>query len=83
MRENEIQFEEILSEDTIFNLSAYKYASVIAFTDDTDYCYRMEEHPSITKTFSSKNLRDMKILLICWAEWRRKSASSMSNALCV
>jgi len=56
LRENEIQFEEILSEDTIFNLSAYKYASVIAFTDDTDYCYRMEEHPSITKTFSSKKL---------------------------
>lgn len=56
LRENEIRFEKILSEDTIFNLSAYKYADVIAFTRDTDYCYRMEEHPSITKTFSSKKL---------------------------
>lgn len=56
LRENEIRFEEILSEDTIFNLSAYKYAGVIAFTYDTDYCYRAEDHSSIAKTFSSKKL---------------------------
>ena len=53
---NKIMFENILSEDTIFNLSAYKYANVISFTGDTDYCYRQDNQPSIMKTFSEKKL---------------------------
>lgn len=53
---NNIRFENILSEDTIFNLPAYKYAEVIAFTGDTDYCYRQDNQPSIMKTFSEKKI---------------------------
>lgn len=51
-----LEFKEILSEDIIFNLSAYKYAKVITFTGDTDYCYRKDDQPSITQTFSEKKL---------------------------
>ena len=54
--DNKIEFKEILSEDIIFNLSAYKHANVITFTGDTDYCYRKDEQPSITQTFSEKKL---------------------------
>lgn len=53
---NNIEFREILSEDIIFNLLAYKYAKVITFTGDIDYCYRKDEQPSITQTFSEKTL---------------------------
>ncbi|MDO5852291.1 MAG: glycosyltransferase [Methanobacteriaceae archaeon] len=51
-----LEFKEILSEDIIYNLSAYKYAKIITFTGDTDYCYRKDEQPSITQTFSEKKL---------------------------
>ena len=54
--DNMIEFKEILSEDIIFNLSAYKHANVITFTGDTDYCYRKDEQPSITQTFSENKL---------------------------
>lgn len=54
--EHKLEFQEILSEDIIFNLSAYKYAKVITFTGDTDYYYRKDEQPSITQTFSEKKL---------------------------
>lgn len=53
---NKIIFENILSEDTIFNLSAYKHADIIAFIENTDYCYRQDNQPSIMKTFSEKKL---------------------------
>jgi len=53
---NKIMFENILSEDTIFNLSAYKYADVIAFIGSSDYCYRQDNQPSIMKTFSENKL---------------------------
>lgn len=56
LKENELHFKEILSEDIVFNLSAYSCADIITFISDTDYCYRMDDHPSITKTFSSKKL---------------------------
>ena len=56
LQKNGLRFEAILSEDTIFNLSAYRCADVIAFTGDTDYCYRMDEHPSIMRSFSSEKL---------------------------
>ncbi len=54
--EYNLKFHEILSEDIIYNLSAYKYAKVITFTGDTDYCYRKDEQDSITQTFSEKKL---------------------------
>lgn len=53
---HKLEFQEILSEDIIFNLSAYRFAKVITFTGDTDYCYRKDEQPSITQTFSENKL---------------------------
>lgn len=56
LMENALRFKPILSEDTIFNLSAYQCAQVITFTDGTAYCYRMDNQPSIMRSFSSKKL---------------------------
>ena len=49
-----LRFREILSEDTIFNLAAYRYAQSIAFVEHTDYFYRKEFQQSITNTFSAE-----------------------------
>lgn len=46
-----VYFRDILSEDAIFNIDAYKNASVIAFTNGTDYCYRQENQISTTRMF--------------------------------
>lgn len=56
LESNGLRFEEILSEDTVFNLSAYYAARSITFTEDTDYCYRMDDQPSIMHTFSPDTL---------------------------
>lgn len=55
--DNNLKFQNIISEDVIFNISAYKYANTITFTDDTDYCYRNEEQPSIMRSFSESKLK--------------------------
>lgn len=57
---NEVCFFNVFSEDTFFNLEAYRYAKVITFTDDTDYCYRKEGQCSITQTFSDTKLEKYK-----------------------
>ena len=57
LRTNRLRFEEILSEDTIFNLPAYKTAKTITFTGDTNYCYRMDNQSSIMRTFSPTKLK--------------------------
>ena len=54
IEENGLVFLEILSEDTIFNLAAYKVARVISVVENTDYCYRKENQESITGTFSKE-----------------------------
>lgn len=54
--ENNLKFENILSEDTIFNLEAYKKATIISFIDSTDYCYRQDNQPSIMKSFSKEKI---------------------------
>lgn len=51
-----LRFEEILSEDTIFNLAAYRAASVVVFTDDTQYFYRLDNQSSIMRSFSPDKL---------------------------
>lgn len=60
----DLNFEHILSEDTIFNLSAYLYANVISFTDYTDYCYRKDGQVSITQSFSDKKMIQFREYLI-------------------
>ena len=47
---NQLCFKPVLSEDTLFNLRAYRCADVIAFTDVTGYRYRKEGQSSITKS---------------------------------
>lgn len=54
--EYNLEFKNILSEDIIFNLSAYKYPECISFIGITDYCYRKEGQVSITQTFSAEKL---------------------------
>lgn len=54
---NHLRFQNIISEDVIFNISAYKFASSITFTGDTDYCYRNENQPSIMRSFSKSKLK--------------------------
>lgn len=56
IKNNKLRFSDILSEDVIFNLFAYKCANIISFTDGTDYCYRKEEQASIMQTFSALKL---------------------------
>ena len=63
VEKNKLQFMEILSEDTVFNLEAYPAADIIAFTDGTDYCYRRDEQPSITQTFSEGKIARIAELL--------------------
>lgn len=56
LKNNGLRFQAILSEDTIFNLSAYRAADIIAFIRDVNYCYRMDNQPSIMRSFSSQKL---------------------------
>lgn len=51
-----LRFRNILSEDTMFNLDAYKVARAMVFTAGTDYCYRMDNQPSIMRSFSENKL---------------------------
>ena len=55
--DNDLEFKNILSEDVIFNIMAYKYANRITFTGDTDYCYRNENQTSIMRSFSEDKLK--------------------------
>ena len=54
---NQLKFQNIISEDVIFNISAYKFADTIVFTEDTDYCYRNENQSSIMRSFSESKLK--------------------------
>lgn len=55
--DNHLTFQNIISEDIIFNISAYKYANSITFTSNTDYCYRNENQPSIMRSFTENKLK--------------------------
>ena len=55
--DNHLMFQNIISEDIIFNISAYKYANSITFTSDTDYCYRNENQSSIMRSFTENKLK--------------------------
>lgn len=60
---NHIRFQNLLSEDTLFNLDAYGCARVITFSDQTDYCYRKEGQSSITASFSWEKLGEYREFL--------------------
>ncbi len=67
-----LRFEKILSEDTIFNIGAYKVARKIVFTEYTDYCYRKDEQASITQTFSLNKKNQFKDFLLRLSELAAK-----------
>lgn len=54
--ENNLSFMEILSEDIFFDLDIYPKINSVAFSNSTDYCYRKEGQPSITRSFSENKL---------------------------
>ena len=68
IRNRQLSFQNVLSEDTIFNLDAYRWAEVISFTKDTDYCYRKENQGSITTSYSEKKLLQFQHFLTLLAE---------------
>ncbi|MBQ8664137.1 MAG: glycosyltransferase [Eubacterium sp.] len=74
--DNQILFRNILSEDTIFNLDVYRYADVITFTGDTDYCYRKEGQTSITQTFSADKQKKYVDFLLLLKEKTREESDS-------
>ena len=49
---NSLRFQNILSEDTVFNLPAFKQANCVVFSTGTDYCYRKDGQASITRSYS-------------------------------
>lgn len=51
IEENDLKFFNIRSEDIFFNIQACIAARVITCIEETNYCYRCEEHPSITQSF--------------------------------
>ena len=64
LKMNDLKFENVISEDTVFNLFAYKFANCIYFSNATDYFYRKEEQVSITNSFSEKKLEQYKRFLL-------------------
>lgn len=56
IEQNNLLFRKIMSEDTMFNLSAFAQAKSIVFSDCVGYCYRKDEQSSITRTFSPQTL---------------------------
>ena len=57
IRDHGLLFQNTISEDVLFNISAYKAASCITFTGDTEYIYRTEGQPSIMRSFSQAKLK--------------------------
>lgn len=76
--ESGVHFVHVLSEDKIFNISAYACAQVLAFIDATDYCYRKEAQSSITQNFSERKSESIRGLLALLSEM----ASRESNPEC-
>lgn len=57
IKDAQLRFENIMSEDTIFNLDAYDNANTISFITNNNYCYRIDNYSSITKSFSDETLK--------------------------
>lgn len=64
IRSQSVLFPSTISEDTIFNLRAYKYAKTISVTGDVNYCYRKEQQASITNSFSGSKLEKYRSFLV-------------------
>lgn len=76
---NSLRFQNVISEDIVFNLHAYSLANVIAFTSDTGYRYRKEGQESITGSFKPDLLAKYEeliatLMIIADADARRREA---------
>ena len=58
-----VRFQNVLSEDRMFNLDAYEKAKTVTYVDSTDYCYRKDGQASITQTFSERTVQRYQQLL--------------------
>lgn len=56
LREHNLRFRNVRSEDRVFNIEASREARVIACVDGAPYCYRKDDQPSITKTMGPKTV---------------------------
>lgn len=74
LRENHLFFQDVYSEDTVFNLDAYRHARVITFTDAVDYCYRKEGQESKTYTITESVAAKFQEFLTVLAEKARQEA---------
>ena len=52
IEDNALRFRNVRSEDRFFNTEACRAADIVACISGTPYCYRKDDQPSITKTFS-------------------------------
>ena len=58
LNQNDVRFENIRSEDVVFNLDALKTAQTVATTEKIYYNYRKEQQESITSKFNETTITD-------------------------
>lgn len=56
LNDNSLTFQNIRSEDVLFNISACRVANTVVCTDGTGYCYRKDDQPSLTNGFDSATI---------------------------
>ena len=56
IKENNLRFTTMKSEDALFNIEAFKLVQRAVCVDGMPYCYRKDGQPSITNTFDIKML---------------------------
>lgn len=81
VKDNHLRFKEIMSEDTIFNLMAYKCAKKISFTNGVDYCYRKDGQSSITSSLSPKVLDRYCAFIDCMHSMADKELSDRDDCI--
>lgn len=56
IRDCEISFDDVLSEDVFFNLDTLKAAKSVTYLNKNGYCYRKDCQESITRTYKESTL---------------------------
>lgn len=57
IEQHQLQFQNVLSEDEVFLISAFQVAKTVAFIPGTLYCYRRDDQASITNSFKPKDVQ--------------------------
>lgn len=63
IRDHYLRFNNVISEDTLFNLDAYAVSRRIAYVRCNGYMYRKDGQASITQSFNQKLLSEYSIFL--------------------